>query len=337
MARSARDLDRRLVGVVSIVAVVAAVAGAFAVGTLGIFEDRYAMSGVFSDTGGIQNGSKVRVAGVDVGEVTGIHPDFGAGQIIVTWEVDRGVHVGTGARAEIAIATLLGGQHLRLTDTAGGTGYADLPPDERRIPLDRTDVPYTVVTAIGDTTRVVQQLDTDALNQLVSDLAGFSERDGAALARLVQDLGAVAEAINQRDEDLRRLVENGQRVSATLASRDHQLLALIEQADVLLDRIVARRDELATVLGQGSGSVQALARVVEVNQDELDAVLSDFHTVSGAVRRQLPNINTSLTWAGPTYQDLSRTSHGPWQDVVVYGLGPLNADVIADVLGVGDL
>ena len=333
--RSARDLDRRLVGVVSIVAVLAAVAGAFAVGTLGVFEDRFEMSGVFTDTGGLRNGSKVRVAGVDVGEVTGVHPDFDAGQIIVTWEVDRGVHVGTGARAEIAITTLLGGQHLRLTETAGGTSFADLPADERRIPVARTRVPFTVVTAVGDTTRAIEQLDTDTINQVVADLAGLSERDGAALAQLVEDLGTVAAAVNEREADLARLVENGQRVSATLAARDEQLLALVEHADVLLDRVVARRDELAAVLGPGSEAVQALARVVEANQAELDAVLAGFHTATAVVERQLPNIDTSLAWAGPTYTDLSRTSHGPWQDVVVFGLGPLNANVIADVLGVG--
>ena len=331
--RSARDLNRRIVGVVSIVVILAAVAGAFAVGTLGLLDDRYEMSGVFSETAGLASGSKVRLAGVDVGEVTGVEPDFDAGQIVVTWEVDRGVHVGSDARAEIAIATLLGGQYLRLDDTAGGTSYADLPVEERRIPIARTRVPHTIVSAVGDTTRAVGALDTDAINAVVADLAGLSERDGAALNRLVQDLGAVADAINQRDADLARLVENGQRVSATLASRDQQLLALLQHADVLLDQLVARRGELATILGDGSEAVQSLARVVEDNEAALDAMLADFHQISGVVQRQLPNINTSLAWAGPTYQDLSRTSHGPWQDVVVYGLGPLSADVLADALG----
>jgi phospholipid/cholesterol/gamma-HCH transport system substrate-binding protein len=331
--RSFRDMPRRAVGLASMGVIAGACAATFAVGQLGLLEDRYTMSGVFSDTGGLRRGDPVRVAGVDVGEVTGVRPDFDAGHVVITWEVDAGVDLGRGTTAEIALGTLLGGEHLRLDGDVTEPFLADLPPDDRRIPLDRTSVPISVVEALGDTTEAVQELDTDRVNDVVGAFGDVATETQDVAGELLAHLETVAGAIAEREADVRRLVDASRTVTGTLAERDQQLVALVDAAGALLDQIAARRDELAAVLGEGSQAVRVLTDVVAGHRASLDAVLADLHVAVEAAGRQVGPLNEALALAGPTFTAVSRAgAHGPWIDVVFEALGPDALGVLRDMV-----
>ena len=53
--RSLQDVNQRVVAVISVVVIGAACAFAFVVGELHVFDTGYAMSGVFTDTGGYRH------------------------------------------------------------------------------------------------------------------------------------------------------------------------------------------------------------------------------------------------------------------------------------------
>ena len=103
--------------------------------------------------------------------------------MIVDFEIERGVDLGTEMEAEVAIGTLLGGQYLRLNGDVGpdaeGRHLADLPVDERRIPLERTQVPFTIIEALSTATNAIEELDVDAVNGAVRALADLTTRDAA--------------------------------------------------------------------------------------------------------------------------------------------------------------
>ena len=331
--RSFKDMSKTAVGLVSVGLIAGACVATFAVGQLGLLENRYSMSGVFVDTGGIRSGDAVRVAGVDVGSVTGVHPDFDEGYVVITWEVDHDVDLGRDTTAEIALGTLLGGEHLRLSTTAEEPFLADLPADDRRIPLERTSVPISVTEALGDTTRVIQEVDTDQVNEVVAAFGDIATETQDVAGELFTHLDQVASAIASREADVQRLVDSSRTVTATLADRDQQLVALIDAAGVLLDQIAQRRDELAAVLGDGSAAVQALTTVIAEHRGSLEAVLGDLHVAIEAAGRQLGPLNDALAWMGPTFAGISRAgAHGPWIDVVFEGLGPDALGVVREMV-----
>ena len=321
--RSFKDMSKKAVGLVSIGLIGGACVATFAIGQLGLLEDRYSMSGVFVDTGGIRSGDAVRVAGVDVGTVTGVEPDFEQGHVVISWEVDRNVDLGTDTRAEIALGTLLGGEHLRLTSDPREPYLSNLPAEERRIPLERTSVPISVTEALGDTTRVVQELDTDRVNDVVAAFGDIATETQDVAGELFTNLDQVASAIAAREADIERLIDSSRTVTATLAERDQQLVALVDAAGVLLEQIAQRREELSAILGEGSSAVQALNGVIAGHRASLEAVLGDLHVAIEAAGRQRGPLNDALAWMGPTFTGISRAgAHGPWIDVVFEGLGP---------------
>lgn len=304
-----RDVNQLGLGLATIVVLGCLLTAAFSVGALDLFSDRYELSAVFPDAGGMKTGNDVRVAGVPVGEVTGIHPDFQTGQVVIAFEVDDGTDLGPETRAEIAAATLLGGYYLRLSGPVEEPYLERLPEDHprRRIPLERTSAPVSLIGALSDTTTQIQTIDIDAVNAVLRDLAGATNRNAEVVPTLIDSLSTVGAAVASREDELRDLVGNASDLTEVLAERDEEILTLVDAASVLLARLQERRDELATVLGSGSDAVVTLTDTIERHRREINALLGDAHVLLEGIERNAGTINTSLGWAGPLFTLLGTT------------------------------
>lgn len=320
------DMNPLALGIATLVATAVAIVAAFAVGTLGVLEDRYEMSGVFVESGGIRVGDKVRVAGLDVGEVTAVRPDFEEAQVVVTWEVDQGVDLGTETSAEISLATLLGGRYLRLDGPVEEPFVADLPVEERRIPLERTRLPIGVQDALGRFTEAAQEYDVDQIDQLLQNFADISADNADSFEPLVENVTVLASVLNQRRGQIDALLDDTTELTSALASKDQELLTLIDQSGRLLDAVAERRDQLRAILGSGSQAVSELDRLVSANRASLDSMLADFDVTADTLRARLPELNELLAYAGPAMQGLAEsTRSGPWLDSIVSGMGLVQA------------
>jgi phospholipid/cholesterol/gamma-HCH transport system substrate-binding protein len=329
------DANQVVLGAVTILAIAGMIGAVFAVGTLGVLKHRYSMSGVFHDSSGIRAGDTVRVAGIDVGQVTGIEPDFQLGQVVVTWEVDEGVHLGTATTAEIAVATLLGGMYLRLGGPVTKPYLESLPGSQRRVPLERTKTPYTVTDTLGSATRAVQQLDVGNVDTLLTQLGDLTADNRDDIGQLATDIAAIAGAVNDRQHELDTLLTNAQTVTDTLAAKDTQLASLVDHAGSLLDVLAKRRDDLATLLGAGSQVVSTLSMVITDHRAQLSAIIDDLHATLAVTDAHLPELNRTLAFVGPTFAGFSKiTQQGAWLEAVVDGLPAVDLiNLIRLVLG----
>ncbi len=307
--KSFRDRDQVLVGIVGVVVIAMLVGGSILLGTSGLFDDRYELTAVFDRTGGLDSGGDVRVAGVTVGRVTGVDADHDRGQVIVTFEVDRGVRLGTGTTAEIAAATLLGGYYLRLDGPVTEPYLEDLPDEDerRRIPLDRTQGPTSLNQVLEDSTDTVTAIDFDAANEVLGQLAGAAERNVDVLPQLIDDFTVISTAIAARDAELRRLTDSAGQLTATLAGRDQELAALIDGSDALLDQLVARRNELSTLLGDGSAAVQQLSGILVQHRAAIDAAIGNVDAITSRLAGTLPDLSQVLTQSRLLFPLLSAT------------------------------
>ncbi|MFL6156928.1 MAG: MlaD family protein, partial [Marmoricola sp.] len=124
----------------------------------------------FSDASGLVDGEEVRVAGIKVGQVTGIK--LGRGKVVVSFRV-KGVDLGRRTTAAIEVKTLLG-QHYLSVDPLGA-GKLD---GGATIPLARTTTPINIVPAFQQLTGQIQDIDTtqmakafDAISATLSSTA----------------------------------------------------------------------------------------------------------------------------------------------------------------------
>lgn len=333
--KSFRDRNPYVVGIVCVLLISAFTGAAFMVGLLKTFEKTYEVEAVFSDASGLRSGDDIKLAGVKVGRVTGIKADRAGGHVLVTWVVNQGVDIRQDAGAEIALSSLLGAKHIRITEpTAGEALMEDLPADQRVIPLERTKVPYDIFQLTRVATDGINILDTDGLNTLLTDLADITEGKAATVDDLLTGIRDVGNAVNSRDQKFADLLDQADRLSGTLADKDDEIVQLLDSSSLILDLIVERRNDLALVLGESADAVQELDRVISDNKVEIDGILDSLAPILDVVSAEQDDIDRSLAWFGPALLQQSKGGgQGPWGDIFVRSLGPDAVSVFEDLIG----
>lgn len=332
--KSFRDRNPYAVGVVSILGIGFFVGLAFAVGIFHVFEHAYPVQGVFSDAAGIRKGADVRVAGVKAGRVTGIRADRRTGKVIISFHVNRGVHVNKDdVRAEVALQTLLGQKYIRLTTNAHKPYLEDQPRSTRVIPAERTKTPFDVfeLTKIG--TRSIQATKTDELNTFIKDLADITQGKHDQIADLLTGVDKVSSAIDTREAQLRDLFDRLDGLSKLLADKDQTLVGLIDQSQAILDLVDRRRADIARGINDTNTVAKNLGDLLTVEKANLDAILTTVDSAVNVVDARTPVLDRSLSWIGAGALGLSRAaSHGTWQDIYVRSVGPDLIQIINDAL-----
>ncbi|MQY06658.1 MlaD family protein [Actinomadura macrotermitis] len=322
--KSLRDVNHKVVAIISLTALAAACVFAFAIGQLHLLDRGYTMSGEFSDTAGIKKGQDVRVAGMKAGRITQVRPDFRTGKIIITWHVNQGVDLGPDTRAEIQTTTLLGGRYLRLAGPVAKPYLADLPESRRRIPLARTTVPFTVPDALEGAQNIVGRLDEKSIDKLLTSAGKIQSPSAQKLKQILVNVQTVSRTLNDSQPEIEKLIANSKNVTATLAAKDDKLRQIIDSSRVLLQALVERRNELAATIGQGSRTVRTLSDVIERNQKQLDTLLDNLHLLTTRLAPNMDALNTDFSLLGPTFAQVATLKgNGKWVEGLLTGLGPL--------------
>lgn len=317
------------VAVIGTVAIVAAVVFAYAYGTLGLGQGGYTVSGVFAGTGGLQPGDDVQLAGVRVGTVKSVTPDFAHGNVVITWKVNDGIDLGPQTHADIEAANLLGGQYVKLSGPVAPPYLHSLPAGRRQIPLDRTSIPYTLNQALNSSTNLATKLDTQSVNQILKEAAGLTPPSQTQLSTMLSELNTLTSTLNQRAPQVEAIIANSKRLTATLAAKDKELGDLLTYGQNLLNVLQQRRDDLSSALGNGSKVVTTLDQLIARHQSEINTILNDLHlTVQNLSGKNLPSLNTALAWIGPTFDQLSLSrGNGRWMEGGLTGLGPIQPNL----------
>jgi phospholipid/cholesterol/gamma-HCH transport system substrate-binding protein len=325
--KSFRDANKRVVAVVFLSLLGLGTAFAYLVGQQHLFSGGYEVSAVFSDTGGLTTGQDVRVAGVRSGRVTGIHPDFQHGRVIVTMSVDGGIHLGRDTHADVELSTLLGGRYVKLSGAVGRPYLDQLPAGQRRIPIERTTVPFTVTDALQNATKLTQTIEPKTINKLLDETAKIKTPTQEKLRQMLANFNTLAGLLNDDAPQIKDLIARSKQLTGTLAAKDDKLRQIIDSSQTLLDALVARRGELSRTLGQGSTLVRTLTGTIDRNQKELDNLLSSLHLLTTRLSVNMDALNTDLSLLGPTFTLVggvkSPNPHDHWVEGLLTGLGPL--------------
>jgi phospholipid/cholesterol/gamma-HCH transport system substrate-binding protein len=325
--RSFRDFNKRVVSVVFIAVMAAITVFAYAVGQLHLLSGGYTISAVFSDSGGLRTGEDVLVAGVRSGLVTGIRPDFRRGVVVVTMQVDGGVHLGTDTHAQIELTTLLGGRFVKLSSAVAKPYLEDLPERRRQIPESRTNVPFTVVDALSDVTRINQGIDFSRVDHLLDETGKIRTPTQQQLGRMLANFNELAGMLNDNTPYITRLIAETRDITGTLSAKDTELRTIIDAGQTLLTALVRRRDELRTTLGDGSSVVRTLSTAISEHEGQLDSLLSSLHLLTANLAPNMDALNTDLALLGPTFARVAAArppSPGEhWIEALLTGLGPI--------------
>lgn len=304
-------------------------------------DQRYEVSAVFRDAHDIKPGSPVRIAGIAVGEVTGVEPvPGGATTAEVRMRIeDDGLPLHQDARASIRPRIFLEGNFF--VDLEPGSPSAPRLGSGATLPVTRTSSLVTFGDVTGtlrlDTRRGLQDLLAEVDDALDGAGArGFRRsiphwepayRDSAIVADalrgargdlsgFLRDGGTVAAAIDRSPADLRALVRNLQQTAGAFAARTRELDATLAVApDVVREArpaLAAVRAALPSVRRLAVEARPGLRRIAPALQDALPltrelAGLLTAQELGGLVRDlrpAVPDLATGLRTVVPLLQQV---------------------------------
>lgn len=333
--RSFTERNPTIIGIV-VVALIAAGTGGALLLNGGFFKDRYTVQAVFTDAAGLKAGDKVRVAGVDAGQVGGIRQD--GSKVEVSLHVDHGIHLPRDSRAEVVVETLLGNKYVRLV-----AGHDWSHPLHGGSVIRDTTTPTEVLDLQNEGTPLLNDLDGKTINSLLGKIDDITAGQRGNVGEIITGLDRLTAAVDGRQAQARHLIDSARTVSGTLAARDQDLLSAIDHANVVLDGLAQRRVELVTLLDQTSKTATQTADLVARNRPKLDAVLDELHADLAIVGRHQQDLAASLSGLTNAISGFASVGYsGPddfpnrWANMYTELLGPVSPDAVFGSCGLLD-
>ena len=261
------------IGVVSVVALALAAALIFLLSGEGGFSwQRYSLKTTFPDVAGLNEGSPVRVAGVEAGAVTSL--DFNGSRVEVTFELAERMRprVTTESRASLGSVSLLGESSVDITPATTGTpipewGYVLSGPPAGSL----TQVATKATEGIEELTALLQEiragrgtvgrLFTDEslyreLNAFVTaaeDVASSVNRGRGTLGRLANDPTAA--------QALERALQNFETISARIRTGEGSLGKFLND-DALAQSLTSTTTNLDAITGRISRGEGTMGKLI---------------------------------------------------------------------------
>jgi phospholipid/cholesterol/gamma-HCH transport system substrate-binding protein len=246
----------------------------------------------FTDVRGLVDGAQVRLAGVDVGEVTGIRLG-NDGWPRVSFDVGDGVSLRASATAAVRLGSL-SGEYNRYVSIVQGSG----PPlrSGALIPRSRTISPVELDNAIATFDPAARSSIRTILAGLRTSLRGEGSPLAATLASSQAALSQVAGAAGEIGDDgaaLSDAVSSSQKIAATLAGRSGTLETAVDRSTTLLATLATHADQLSGALAGLPAGLDATTGAL-TRARALVAPATGLLTAASPVIAQLPQIASEL-------------------------------------------
>lgn len=263
------------------------------------------LSSVFTDVEGVKPGSPVKMAGVDVGEVTGVdlQPN---GNAILRFKVKQSVALPADVSAQITTSGLIGERYVALVPgPSGALGEGGL------LPLSVASIPATTTadpSKMGDNfakvsadlqsmTSTLKQVlgnpeNAQKLQQIIDGLSAFSQNVGGDSGKLMHDMSTVAANFAEISQNLKDGKGTlGQLLNPNVSGTQAGM------GNALADMNGALKDlrEVMAKINSGQGTLGKLVNDPET-AEKLNNALDTFSDVS----QRVDQLRTEVAFEGST-------------------------------------
>ncbi|UJL29295.1 MCE family protein [Mycolicibacterium vanbaalenii] len=226
----------------------------------------------FLQAAALQPGNPVTVAGIPVGEVTGM--ELAGDHVVADFTVRNDVALGEDSRAVIKVTTILGSRYLSLEPEGPGS----LP--DRRFDLAHTEVPYDLQEALTDVATTFEQVDSDKFAESLAILGRQLQGLPEVVPQALQNTHTLSTILAQRRDQLGALLETTDVVSTTLKRQQSNIASMVRQGNDLVGEFVVRRASFHAMLAAITDLVQTLSDIVIGDRPELEALLVNVRELS---------------------------------------------------------
>lgn len=309
LRRPVEDYNKLLLGAITLVLIVAICAVIIGLGHFSLGKSKY--RGEFAQAAQINAGDQVTVAGISVGEVSGVQ--LAGDRVVVDFTTRKNLHMGAQTRAAIKLTTLLGRRYLELSPAGDGA------LDHHTIPLQNTSVPYNLQETLADATTTFEQVDAnrvaDSMTALSQGLVGVPE----ALPQALANITSLAKIVSARRDQIGSLLANVDTVTAMVRDQKASLGVLVLQGRDLLSEITTRAAAVHRLIDGTTALIKTFKRILG-DEPAIDAMLADLQTFADMAGKNDALLRAFLQSAPVAFRNMANvTGSGTAFDVSLPG------------------
>ncbi|MGY1619075.1 MCE family protein [Geodermatophilus sp. SYSU D00691] len=274
----------------------------------------------FTDVAGLVEGDEVRIAGVRVGQVTGIGLADGTDRPVaeIELEVSRDVPLPAAVEATIRYRNLVGQRYVALTEGEGSAGRT-LSEDEV-IPLDRTHPALDLTTLFGGFQPLFQALSPADVNRLSFEIIQVFQGEGGTVESLLGHVASLSSSLADKDAVIGSVIDNLTTVMSSVAARDQQLNDLVISLQQFVTGLAVDRDAIFDSLQTIDTLAATTSGLLEQARPPLAADIQQLGVLAGNVA-DTGDVLEGFLQLAPTKLDLvTRTAvNGSWFNFFLCG------------------
>lgn len=267
-------------------------------------------SAVFTSASAMKSGSKVKIAGVEVGAVKSVSLTRD-NQAEIDFTVDRQYPLPSSARALIRYENLTGDRYLELQQGTGATGTTLAPGST--IPVAQTEPALDLDKLLGGFKPLFRTLDPNDVNELSASLIAVFQGQGPALNQLLASTAEFTNSLADRDQLIGQVIDNLNTTLATLDGDKSGFDASVDRLQQLITGLSEQRDTIGNAVTQTSQLTNNLADLLVTTRPDLQSTVTALGQTSDEILKAEPYVRTVLQRLPKDYKMLSNLgSYGAW-------------------------
>lgn len=312
--RSLEPPNRARVGLLGIIITVLVIGIGQSLTSVPMLMAQRSYYGQFTDSGGLNTGDKVRIAGLNVGKVENI--DIAGDRVKMKFSIGRNT-IGTESRLRIRTDTILGRKVLEV-EPRGGTRL--LPG--QALPLNQSTTPYQIYDAFHDATTNAAGWDISSVKQSLQVLADTVDETYPHLSAALDGVAKFSDTIGKRDEQITHLLTQANKVAGVLGDRSEQINTLLVNAQTLLGAFNQRGRAIDTLLSNIAAVSTQVQGFIDDNPN-LNHLLEQLRILTDLLNERRDDLAQSFVNAARFVGALNEAiASGPYFKVMIVNLVP---------------
>jgi len=239
-----------------------------------VVDNSYHVTARFADSGGIFQNAEVNYRGVQVGRV---------GKLVLTkdgvdvvLDIDEGHDkIPSDVKAVVGNRSAVGEQYVELQPQTDDGPYLE---DKSTIPVERTSIPISSSKWLLDTDRLVNSVNKQNLQTVVSELGAAFNGTGDDLGQIIDTSASFIQTANENFDITTALIKDSNLVLQTQLDKASAIKSFSRNLALVSDTLAARDADLRTIIANGSATANELRTFLERNKVDLGQLINNLVT-----------------------------------------------------------
>jgi phospholipid/cholesterol/gamma-HCH transport system substrate-binding protein len=252
------------------------------------FAHTYDLEAAFDNANGVLAGDAVKLAGVDVGRVTGTRIE--KGQAIVSFNIDDAVELPRDSTVGIRWRNVLGQRFLYVYPGDEDEVFAD----GEQITTDNTEDVNDVGELLNKVGPILKAIDPDEANAFLDAVNTALQGNEVAVRQLIDDGAELVETLAAEDDTIAGLLDSADTVTAAYASQDDALGQIFDNLDTVGVVLERRLRDVNSLVTDFSVVQRELDEIVTENRDNIDSTLGSLDTLATMLAKDKARLAETL-------------------------------------------